>query len=90
MPIDKRQNDFYEQFMEQHFHKINNPEQFGMEDSLPFPIEPLRVQLRLLFHRNESAILAVILELILLMPYPRQCQGLLIIFSPILCHQLRE
>ena len=28
--------------MEQRLHKINNPEQFGMEDSLPFLIEPLR------------------------------------------------
>ena len=28
--------------MEQRLHKINNPEQFGMEYSLPFPIEPFR------------------------------------------------
>ena len=28
--------------MEQRLHKINNPEQFGMVDSLPSPFEPLR------------------------------------------------
>ena len=28
--------------MEQRLHKINNPAHFGMEDSFPFPIEPLR------------------------------------------------
>ena len=28
--------------MEQRIRKLNNPEQFGMEDCLPFPIEPLR------------------------------------------------
>ena len=29
-------------FMEQRIQKINNPGQSGMEESLPFPIEPLR------------------------------------------------
>ena len=42
MPMDKRHDDFYERFMEQQIQKINKPEQSGMEDSLPFPIEPLR------------------------------------------------
>ena len=42
VPMDRRPDDFYERFMEQRLHKINNPEQFGLEDSLPFPIEPLR------------------------------------------------
>ena len=40
--MDRRHDDFYERFMEQRFQKINNPEQSGTEDSLPFPIEPLR------------------------------------------------
>ena len=40
--MDRRHDDFYERFMEQRFQKINNPGQWGMEDSLPFPIEPLR------------------------------------------------
>ena len=42
VPMDGRPDDFYERFMEQRIQKINNPEQSGMEDSLPFPIEPLR------------------------------------------------
>ena len=42
VPMYRRPDDFNERFMEQRLHKINNPEQFGMEDSLPFPIEPLR------------------------------------------------
>ena len=43
MPLDKRHDDFYERFMEQRIQKINNSGQPGMEDSLPFPIEPLRI-----------------------------------------------
>ena len=42
VPMDKRHDDFYERFMEQRIQKINNPGQSGMEDSLPFAIEPLR------------------------------------------------
>ena len=42
LPMDKRHDEFYERFMEQRIQKINNPEESGMEDSLPFPIEPLR------------------------------------------------
>ena len=42
VPMDRRPDDLYERFMEQRIQKINNPEQSGMEDSLPFPIEPLR------------------------------------------------
>ena len=42
VPMDRRHDDFYEKVMEQRFQKINNPEQAGMEDSLPIPIEPLR------------------------------------------------
>ena len=42
VPMHRRQDDFYERFMEQRIQKINNPEQSSMEDSLPFPIEPLR------------------------------------------------
>ena len=41
VPMDRRHNDIYERFMEQRIQKINNPEQSGMEDSLPSPIELL-------------------------------------------------
>ena len=40
--MDRPPDDFYERFMEQRFQKINSPAQSGMEDFLPFPIEPLR------------------------------------------------
>ena len=42
VPMDRHSDDFYERFMEQRIQKINNPRQSGMEESLPFPIEPLR------------------------------------------------
>ena len=42
VPMYRRPDDFYERFMEQRIQKINNPGQSGMEESLPFPIEPLR------------------------------------------------
>ena len=42
VPMDRRYDDFYERFMEQRFQNINNPRQANTEDSLPFPIEPLR------------------------------------------------
>ena len=42
VPMDKRHDDFYESFMEQRIHKINNPGQLGLEDSFPFPFEPPR------------------------------------------------
>ena len=42
VPMDRRHEDFYERFMEKRFQKINSPGQSSMEDSLPFPIEPLR------------------------------------------------
>ena len=42
VPMDRHLDDFYERFMEQRIRKINNPGQSGMEESLPFPIEPLR------------------------------------------------
>ena len=42
VPMDRHQDYFYERFMEQRIQKLNNPEQSGMEDSLPFPIELLR------------------------------------------------
>ena len=42
VPMDRRHDDFYERFMEQRLQKINNPGQSSMEDSLPFPIKPLR------------------------------------------------
>ena len=42
VPMDRRPDDFYERFVEPRIQKINNPGQSGMEESLPFPIEPLR------------------------------------------------
>ena len=42
VPMVKGHDDFYERFMEQRLQKINNPEQSGTGESLPFPIEPLR------------------------------------------------
>ena len=42
VPMDRRLDDFYERFMEQRFQKIKSPGPLSMEDSLPFPIEPLR------------------------------------------------
>ena len=41
--MDRWHHDFYERFMEQRIQKLDNCEQPGMEDSLPFPFEPLRV-----------------------------------------------
>ena len=40
--MDRRHDDFYERFMEQQIQMIKNPEQYGMENFLPFPFEPLR------------------------------------------------
>ena len=42
VPMDRRHDDFYERFMEQRLQKINNSGQLSTEDSLPFPIEPIR------------------------------------------------
>ena len=42
VPMDRRQDDFSEKFMEQRIQKLINSEQSGMEDSLPFPTESLR------------------------------------------------
>ena len=42
VPMDRRPDDFYERFMEQRLQKINSPGQSSLEDSLTFPIEPLR------------------------------------------------
>ena len=39
VPMDRRPDEFYERLMEQRIQK--NPEQSGIEDSLPFPIETL-------------------------------------------------
>ena len=42
VPMNRRHDDFYEKFEEQGIQEINNPEQPGTEDPLPFSIEPLR------------------------------------------------
>ena len=41
VPMDRRHDDFYQRCMEQRTQKLKNTEPSGMEDSLPFPIEPL-------------------------------------------------
>ena len=45
VPMDPRNDELYERFMEQRFQKLNKPEQSGMENSPSFPIEPLRTTL---------------------------------------------
>ena len=42
VPMDRRPDDFYERFMKKRIPKLNNPGPPGMEDSLPFPVEPFR------------------------------------------------
>ena len=42
VPMDRCHDGFFERFIEQRIQEFNNPEQSGMENSLPFPIEPLR------------------------------------------------
>ena len=42
VPMDRRPDDFYERLTEQRIKKLNNTEQSGMENTLLFPIEPLR------------------------------------------------
>ena len=54
VPMDRRHDDFYERFMEQRFQKVNNPGQSSTEDSLPFPIEPLRTAPVTLPHKRVS------------------------------------
>ena len=39
--MDRRQDNFYARFVEQRIQKLSNPEQLGLEISIPFPIEPL-------------------------------------------------
>ena len=41
MPMDRRHDEFYERFMEQRIQKLNDSEHNGVDDSLPFPIEPI-------------------------------------------------
>ena len=55
--MDRRHDDFSERFMEQRNQKLNNPEQSGMENSLPFPIEPVtRPQKRLVNTSSDSGV----------------------------------
>ena len=42
VPMDRSHDDFNERFLEQRIQKLNNAEESDMEDSFPFPIEPLR------------------------------------------------
>ena len=72
VPMDRRHDDFYERLMEQRIQKLNNSEQPGMEDSLPFPIEALRAA-PTTFLGNESVILASTLESTLLTFYHQHC-----------------
>ena len=41
MPLDQRHDVFYERFIQQRIQKLNNSEQLELENSLPFPIEPV-------------------------------------------------
>ena len=43
--MDQRYDIFYERFMEKRHQKLNNSKQPGMEDSHPFPTEPVRAAL---------------------------------------------
>ena len=62
VPMDRRHDDFYERFLEQRFQKIKDPQQSGMEDSLPFIVEPLRTapvtlpQKRVSYTRSDSGV----------------------------------
>ena len=40
--MDRRHDNFYERFMKQRMQNLNHHEQFGMENSFPFPIRLLR------------------------------------------------
>ena len=42
VPMDRFLDDFYERFKNQRIQNMNNTGRSGIEDSLPFPIEPLR------------------------------------------------
>ena len=54
VPMDKSHDDFYEKFMEQRVQKTNSPDEFCTENSLPFPIEPLRTALATLLQKRVS------------------------------------
>ena len=42
VPVDQRHDNFSEKFMQQRSQKLNKSEQPGMENTVPFPIEPIR------------------------------------------------
>ena len=90
VPTDRHHDGFYGRIMEQRIQELKNSEQASMQDSLRFPIEPLRTAPVTLFHRNESVTLALTLVLTPLMFYHQKEQKLRIIHSPILYHQPRE
>ena len=54
LPVNRRHDNFYERFMEQRTQKLSNFEQPSMENSLPFPIEPLRTALATLPQKRVS------------------------------------
>ena len=54
VPMDRRHDDIFERFSEYRIQKLSNSEQSGMEDSLPFPIEPLRATATLLPRKRVS------------------------------------
>ena len=80
--VDRRHDNICERFMEQRIRKQNNTEHYGMEDSLPFPVEPLRTTSATL-PRNESVIIVATLESFLLIFSHWQYQYFLTICSPI-------
>ena len=42
VPMDRRHDNFYDILNEQRIEKLNKTKKLGLEDSLPFPTEPLR------------------------------------------------
>ena len=52
VPMDRLHDDFYRSFVEQRMQKIDDTEQPGIENTLPFPFEPLRTTLTT-FPRNQ-------------------------------------
>ena len=54
VPMERRRDDFLERFREHWIQELNNFEQPSIENSLPFPIEPLRTALATLPQKRVS------------------------------------
>ena len=73
LPMDRRHDNFFERFMEQRIQKLNNSKQPFMEDSFPFPIEPLRTA-PVTFPQERVNNTSSDSESIILLFYHLQCQ----------------